>query len=155
MDAGEYRRIAEAYIDDIYRAALSCCRSRSDAEDAVQNAFVKLMTADVTFTDDEHIRRWLIRVAVNECRNSLNSFWRRRVSFFDELEQEPSASDDERWLLSEIGRLPAKYSAVLYLHYYEGYRCAEIGALLHLSESNVQTRLMRARKMLKKRLEEA
>ncbi len=155
MDAGEYRRIAEAYIDDVYRAALSCCRSRSDAEDAVQNAFVKLMTADVTFTDDEHIRRWLIRVAVNECRNSLNSFWRRRVSFFDELEQEPSASDDERWLLSEIGRLPAKYSAVLYLHYYEGYRCAEIGALLHLSESNVQTRLMRARKMLKKRLEEA
>ena len=121
----------------------------------MQNAFVKLMTADVTFTDDEHIRRWLIRVAVNECRNSLNSFWRRRVSFFDELEQEPSASDDERWLLSEIGRLPAKYSAVLYLHYYEGYRCAEIGALLHLSESNVQTRLMRARKMLKKRLEEA
>ena len=108
MDAGEYRRIAEAYIDDVYRAALSCCRSRSDAEDAVQNAFVKLMTADVTFTDDEHIRRWLIRVAVNECRNSLNSFWRRRVSFFDELEQEPSASDDERWLLSEIGRLPAK-----------------------------------------------
>ena len=144
--------VSEAAAENILGKKLSEARKDKKIR---QNAFVKLMTADVTFTDDEHIRRWLIRVAVNECRNSLNSFWRRRVSFFDELEQEPSASDDERWLLSEIGRLPAQYSAVLYLHYYEGYRCAEIGALLHLSESNVQTRLMRARKMLKKRLEEA
>lgn len=156
MERQEYDRIAERYIDVVYRAALSCCHNNADAEDAVQNTFLKLLTADVDFKDDEHIRRWLIRVAVNECKNSLSSFWRRKVSYFDELTHEPEAiTDDERWLMTEINRLPPKYSAVLHLYYYEGYKCAQIAGLLNISESNVQTRLQRARKLLKSKLEEA
>lgn len=147
MDAQEYSRIVDRYLDDVYRAALSCCRCRDDAEDAVQNTFLKLLTTDTVFSDEDHIRCWLIRVAVNECRNSMSSFWRRNVSSFEELEMEPSAfTDDERWLLDEIARLPKKYSAVIHLYYYEGYTCSEISDILHISESNVQTRLQRARK---------
>lgn len=156
MDAREYERIVSRYIDDVYRAALSCCRSRTDAEDAVQNTFLKLLTADPVFEDEEHLRRWLIRVAVNECRNSMKSYWRRNVCSFEDLGSEPSVqSGDEDRLLDEIGRLPPKYRSVLHLYYYEGYTCAEIAAILRISESNVQTRLMRARKMLKNYLEEA
>lgn len=155
MDAQEYSRIARLYIDDVYRTALSCCRSREDAEDAVQNTFLKLLTSDTGFSDDEHIRRWLIRVAVNQCRSDLRSFRRRNVSYLDELDAEPAAPDDDRrLLLYEIGRLPVKYSSVLHLYYYEGYGCKEIAEILHISESNVQTRLQRARKMLKSTLEE-
>lgn len=156
MERREYQRIAEKYLDDVYRAALSCCRNRTDAEDATQNSFLKLLTTDTSFADDAHIRRWLIRVAVNECKNAFGSFWRKKVGFFDELEREPSVlEDDERWLLEEIRRLPPKYSAVLHLYYYEGYSCSEIAEILHISESNVQTRLQRARNKLKTNLEEA
>lgn len=156
MEEMEYSRLVRLYIDDVYRAALSCCRSREDAEDAVQNTFLKLLTADAAFHDDEHIRRWLIRVAVNECRNGLKSFRRRSVCSLEELDHEPaSPADDDRLLLYELGRLPAKYSAPLHLYYYEGYTCAEIAAILHITESNVQTRLSRARKMLRKNMEEA
>lgn len=155
MDKTEYAAIVHMYIDDVYRAALSCCRSREDAEDAVQNTFLKLLTTDIDFSGGEHVRRWLIRVAVNECRSELRSFRRRSVSYIEELGSEPSApEDDRRLLLYEIGRLPVKYSAPLHLHYYEGYSCKEIADLLHISESNVQTRLQRARKMLRKNLEE-
>ena len=52
-------------------------------------------------------------------------------------------------------KLPKKYSSVLHLYYYEGYKCDEIASVLGISESNVQTRLMRARKMLKNKLGEA
>ncbi len=155
MEHSEYRRIVQRYIDDVYRAALSCCHHRADAEDAVQDTFLKLLTAEQDFTDEEHIRRWLIRVTVNACKNRMNSFRRKRVCSLDELTQEPAAfSDDDRWLWAEVSRLPTKYSTVLHLYYYEGYRCAEIAELLHISESNVQTRLNRARKMLKQNLEE-
>ena len=156
MESDEYNRIVRTYIDEVYRAALSCCRSREDAEDAVQSAFLKLLTTDTVFSSEEHIRRWLIRVAVNECRNRLTSFWRRNVSSLEESgELSAEFSEDERWLLDEISRLPSKYSSVLHLHYYEGYTCAEIADILRISETNVQTRLMRARKMLKKNIEEA
>lgn len=156
MEREAYAGIVRRYIDDVYRAALSCCRSREDAEDAVQSAFLKLLTADTAFADEDHLRRWLIRVAVNECRNRQNSFWRRKVGPLEELESVPAALEqDEWWLLDEIRRLPPKYSAVIHLYYYEGYSCREIADVLHISESNVQTRLMRARKLLKNNLEEA
>ena len=156
MEKHEYNRIVRIHIDEVYRMALNCCRNRSDAEDAVQNTFLKLFTTDTAFVDEEHIRRWLIRVTINECKNNLKSSWRRKVSYLDELSHEPQVqTSDDMELLIEIGRLPAKYSSVLHLYYYEGYRCAEIATLLKTSESNVQTRLMRARKMLKDHLEEA
>lgn len=156
MDSLAYSRIVRDYLDVVYRAALSCCHNPADAEDAVQNTFLKLLTADPAFADAEHMRRWLIRVAVNECRNQMRSFWSRKVVSFDTLEREPmKLADDERWLFDEVSRLPVKYSSVLHLYYYEGYTCGEIAQLLHISETNVQTRLHRARKMLKTRLEEA
>ena len=66
-----------------------------------------------------------------------------------------SGKSEERELRQIIGTLPAKYSAVVHLYYYEGYPCAEIAEILGISESNVQTRLDRARKMLKNRLEDS
>ena len=76
MDACEFNRIAEEYTDVVYRATYSYCKNKSDAEDAVQNTFIKLLKTDTEFEDDEHIRKWLIKVAMNECKNMWKSFWR-------------------------------------------------------------------------------
>ena len=69
MTDNEFNRISEQYIDIVYRSAINICKNKSDAEDAVQNTFLKLLKSDIDFENEDHIRRWLIRVAVNECKN--------------------------------------------------------------------------------------
>lgn len=72
METKEYERLTSAYLDCIYRVAINGCKSYTDAEDVVQNTFIKLWEKENRFENDDHARKWLIRVAVNEC----NSFWR-------------------------------------------------------------------------------
>lgn len=156
MDSEEYIRIAEKYTDTVYRITLSYCKNKPDAEDAVQNTFLKLLRTDIRFSDEEHIRKWLIRVAVNECKNVWKSFWHRNMVSFDELEKEPEYTEsDKQEIFSEIIKLPKKYSVVIHLYYYEGYSVREISQIMGISESNVQIRLLRARNKLKELLEEA
>ncbi len=156
MDAVKYHSICDRMLDDVYKAALSCCKNRDDADDAVQNAFLKLLKTDTEFTDDEHIKRWLIRVAVNECKSGWRSFWHRNKVSFDDLDTEPSYRDETHGeLLGTLNRLPQNYRAVIHLYYYEGYDVREIAEILSITESNVQIRLMRARNKMKKLLEEA
>ena len=151
-----YEKIAEQYTDIVYRAALNYCKNKNDAEDAVQNAFVKLLQTEVEFQDEEHMKRWLIRVVINECKNLWNSFWRKKVLSIEELECEPHTfCAEEESLFEEVMKLPAKYSIVLHLYYYEGYSVKEIAEIIHLSETNIQTRLMRGRNQLKQQLKEA
>ena len=152
----KYEEIAERYTVVVYRAALNYCKNKNDAEDAVQNAFMKMLQSKVEFQDEEHIKRWLIRVVIKECKNMWNSFWRKKVSSLEELDYEiETFSENEKELFEEVMKLPAKYSIVLHLYYYEEYSVREIAGLLYISESNVQTRLMRGRNKLKQQLQEA
>lgn len=156
MDSAEYNRIAEKYIDTVYRAVYSYCKNKSDAEDAVQNTFIKLLRTDIEFNSEEHIKRWLIKVAVNECKNVWKSFWRRNIVSFDDLDSEPEYTHpDKQDISSEIIKLPKKYSMVIHLYYYEGYNVKEIAEIMNITESNVQVRLLRARKKLEEFLREA
>lgn len=152
----DYEAIVNQNLDVVYRTALSYCKNTYDAEDIVQNTFTKLLQTDVQFEDSEHIRRWLIRVTINECRNMWKSFWKKNISSLDEFCYEPeSVTPQQRELLEEVLRLPPKYRIVIHLYYYEGYHVREIADMLQLSESNVQIRLMRARKKLKEQIKEA
>lgn len=149
LNSDEYRRIAKMYLNDIYKAALSCCKNKADAEDAAQSAFLKLLKSDVEFTDDEHVKRWLICVAVNECKSLWRSFSRKKVISIEELETEPYYNEESGGeLFSILAKLPQNYCSVIHLYYYEGYNVKEISKILGISETNAQTRLMRARKKL-------
>ncbi len=156
MEHAEFKKIAEKLTDVVYRTALSYCNSKSDAEDAVQNAFYKLLKADTEFESDEHIRRWLIKVVINECKMMWRSYWYKNVISFEELGNEPEYTDNEyKELFDEVMKLSPKYRTVLHLYYYEGYSCDEIAEILRITATAVQTRLMRARNKLKEQLEEA
>lgn len=156
MEAAEYDRIADTFIDTVYRVALSNCKNSADAQDAVQNTFVKLLRSDMEFEDDEHIKRWLIKVSVNECRNIWRSFWKRNVDYMEEIEREPRFETQEKSdLYYAVMGLPIKYKSVVHLYYYEDYSVKEISDILGVKETTIQTRIMRARKMLKQQLEEA
>ncbi len=151
MDPNEYHRIAEAYLDDVYRTVYCCCNNKETAEDAVQNAFLKLLSSKADqFKDDAHIKRWLIRVALNECKNVWRSFWNRNKVSFDDLETDPSYRDETHEELKEaLEKLPQNYRTVIHLYYYEQYSVKEISMILDISESNVQVRLKRARDKMK------
>ena len=75
----EYVRYAGLYMDMVLRIAINYCKEFSDAEDITQDVFLKLYETGTDFADDEHVKRWLIRVAVNDCKNYLASAWRRRM----------------------------------------------------------------------------
>ena len=119
----------------------------------MDGSLLKLYREDKSFDSEDHRRFWLIRVAVNECRKVMR--WYRRVVPLDEL---PEAAAFDRPEQSELFRavmdLPAKYRLAIYLYYYEGYSVREVGELTRTRESTVQTRLARAREMLKQKLQE-
>lgn len=155
MNREEYERIVALYADVVYRVALSYAKTKEDAEDVLQNVFLKLLTKRVKFEDDEHIRKWLIRVAVNECNSLWSSFWRKNVEYIDRMEEGITFQNaDYSDLYDAIKVLPAKLRIVLHLFYYEGYRTKEIADLLHIREATVRSRLTRARKLLKSQLGE-
>ena len=150
----EFRRAAERYLDMVYRIALNYFRHPQDAEDAAQEAMLRLWRADTDFEGEEHLRHFLVRVTLNVCRDFSRSPWRKRTVPLESC-REPAFSTPERWeLYQAVMALPAKYRLPLYLYYFEGYAVAEVGELLGLNPSTVQTRLARARAKLKQELEE-
>lgn len=154
MTESTFTAAAEQHLDMVYRVALNWFRSPADAEDAAQTVMLKLWQTDTDFTDGDHLRRWLVRVTLNVCKDMTRSPWRRHTVPLEEL-PEPVFSDREHQdLFQEVMALPGKYRVPLYLYYYEGYSAAEVGELLHLNVSTVQTRLARARGKLKTMLME-
>lgn len=141
----------DAYGPMVYRLAMVYLGSRADAEDVVQEAFVRLLRRPATFADGEHEKRWLLRVAVNLCRDQLKGFWRRRAV---ELEPGLPAEEAESLGLAEaIVALPERYKGPIHLHYCEGYSVAEVGEILKLGQSAVKMRLKRGRELLRKEME--
>lgn len=156
MDRADYERIVHKHMDTIYRIAVSYTKNPADADDIVQQTFVKLLSRRDSFTDAEHEKRWLIRVCVNECNSFFSSFWRKNVDSMDAISKEPEFTMKESSDLYEaIKQLPQKCSIVIYLFYYEGYSTKEIAEILHIREATVRTRLVRARKLLRAQLKEA
>jgi len=153
MENEEYQRIVREYADIVFRVALSYTQTREDADDVLQTTFLKLLTKPVVFTDEDHIRRWLIRVAVNESHSLRASFWKKNVDYTEEIAEEPAfSSEDYSDLYEAVRMLPPKCRIVIHLFYYEGYATKEIAKLLHIREATVRTRLVRARKLLKQRI---
>ena len=164
MSEREYIKAVTEYADTVYRIAFHHCANREDAEDIMQNVFLKLYRCKRKFQEDEDQKRWLIRVTVNECHSLFRTFWRSRRQEMEDYQWEQLTDEGEEMELqftkrcSELYRavmeLPAKYRVSIFLYYYEEYSCKEIANILHCRETTVQTRLMRARKLLRQKLQE-
>ena len=156
MDTKEYERLTSLLLDSVYRVAVNGCRNYTDAEDIVQNTFLKLWQKKDGFESDDHARRWLLRVAVNECNSLWRSPWKRKTSSLEELTQEPVFTTPEKSSLYDaVKELPQKNRLIVYLYYFEDYSVKEVAQIMELSESAVQNRLFRAREKLKEILKEA
>lgn len=145
----EFTEAAERYLDMVYRIALNWFKNPADAEDAAQNVMLRLWRTDTAFGGPEHLRRWLARVAVNECKRISLHPWRSRTVPLEEAAEPVFEDQPKRELYEAVMALAAKYRLPLYLYYYEGYSVNEVGELLGLKPSTVQTRLARGREKLK------
>lgn len=133
----------------MFRLAFSYTKNREDAEDIVQEAFLKLYTSRIIFPDEKNIKAWLIRVTINLCKDMLRSSKRRTAEPVSDI---PCEDKGQYELLDSIRSMQPQYASVIYLFYYEGYSVKEIAKLQGISDSAVTTRLSRARKQLKKML---
>ena len=151
----ETQALAEQYRDRLFAAAFQVCGNAADAEDAAQEALLRYHTTDKEFENQEHIRAWLLRVAINWAKNISRSFWRRNTVPLEEyMETLEFDCQESREIFREVMALPEKYRLVIHLYYYEDYSVQEIGRILGISPSNVKVRLSRGRQLLKATLQE-
>ncbi len=151
MSTQEFERKYHLYKDLLYRISFTYVKNQADAEDLLQEVFLKLLYQAPVFESDEYEKRWLIRVTVNMAKNFVKSIWVRQRDSLEEGEIAIpwSMDSDKQELLNEVLDLPDKCKAVMYLHYYEGYTCKEISKMLGLTESAVKMRLKKGRSLLK------
>ena len=149
----EVNHAVEEYADMVQRICFYHLKNKADTEDVFQNVFLKYMTYDQPFENSEHEKAWLLRVAINACKDYLKSFFRRNVVSFETLHEiEAKEPEESRGVLEAVLSLPVKYKDAIYLHYYEGYSAAEIGKILGKKENTVYSLLFRGREMLKEKL---
>lgn len=151
MEAGRLEQAVLQYENTLYRTALAILVDIHEAEDAVQDTFLKYLEKAPAFESSEHEKAWLIRVAGNGCKSRLRSPWRKRSAPL--LDTYPANHEGERETMEELLALPAKDRAAVHLFYYEGYQTGEIARMTGEPEGTVRSRLSRARGKLKTLLE--
>ena len=151
-NADDLEKLIQQNGDTLLRTASAILGDAQEAEDVVQETFIKYLEKQPVFEGHEHAKAWLLRVTINSCRSRLRSPWRRLRAPL--LETYPAPEPQQRVAVEVVLALPPRERAVVHLHYYEGYKTAEIAALTGEPEGTVRSRLSRARVRLKDMLKE-
>jgi len=149
----ELLQIYHRHVDTVYRVCFMYMKNRHDTEDMVQNTFIKLMKDKTVFKSEEHEKAWLIRTAINLCKDHFKHWWSKTVG----IDKVPVKAVEQPFATKEnfelIMSLPPKYKTVVYLYYYEGYSTVEIAKMLGKKDSTIRSQLHTARKLLKMEME--
>lgn len=161
QDQNEYLTyLVETYGDMVYRLALARVRNPHDAEDIVQQVFLKLVKNIDRLETEEHVKAWLIKVTVNEGKSLFSSAWKRHTASIeesgeaDELSLEPQDIRETSDILQAVFRLPERYRVVVHLYYYHDLSTEEIAKLLGRSNHTVRSQLSRGREKMRRDLKE-
>ena len=148
----EIADIYERHKQTVYRVCYAYLKNAMDTEDAVQETFFRLIRKNPRFASQEHEKAWLIRTAVNICKDELKRKRRGDESIDDHPDLQSPETAESSGVLEAVLGLPERYRTVIYLYYYEGYDSAEIAGILKKPKSTVRNDLSDARKILKERL---
>ena len=142
--------LVEKHENTLFRAALAILGDVQEAEDAVQDTFLRYLEKRPELRDRDHEKAWLLKVTANRCKSILRT-WKRHPAV-ELLDVYPVPDTDSRELVEAILALPANQRAAVHLHYYEGYTSEEIGAILGQRPGTVRSHLSRARDSLRRYL---
>lgn len=148
----EITQIYNRHVDTVFYVCYSFMKNKPEAEDMVQETFLRLITSGKTFENERHEKAWLIVTASNLCKDTLKRWWRREESIEENPALAQKTADSDNDLLEAILALPRDYKTAVYMYYYEGYTALEIAQSLRCPHATVRTRLARARKLLKSML---
>ena len=139
--------IVNRYADMVYRIAVTQMKNTHDAQDIFQEVFLRLVKNLDTIESEEHLKAWLIRVALNQCKSKVMLNWNKKVVPLDEVTELSSTEEKEDYseVYEAVRNLPQKYREVIYLYYYDGYKINEIADILQRSEATIKTQLSRGR----------
>ncbi|HIB14582.1 MAG TPA: RNA polymerase sigma factor [Candidatus Marinimicrobia bacterium] len=171
-DNNSLSEIVNAYSPNIYSLSLKFMRNKHDAEDVLQETFLKMLNSIPKFEGRSTLYSWLYRIATNTALEKLRKKYPEQfeieldtvdyhehsgrksfeLPYFDEKDLDNSDLKIE--LNSAIKKLNAKLRIVFILRDIEGNSVKETAKILNLSEANVKVRLMRARMFLKENLED-
>ncbi len=144
-----FEETVQKYAPVVHSACVMRLGNAYDADDCFQNTFLKLYSSAPEFREEEHLKAWLLRVAINECRKFIRD--NRRTVPLDSVRETPlPTADDTNDISWAIMRLEPKYREVLYLYYAEGYATEEIAHILDKNHNTVRTMMRRGRERLKK-----
>ncbi|BCB02549.1 sigma-70 family RNA polymerase sigma factor [Bacillus sp. KH172YL63] len=155
--------VVDQYGEDVWKLVFSYVRHEQTADDLTQEIFIKIYKKIDTFAGHSTMRTWIWRVAINHCKDYLNSWYKRRVSPEEDRRFERMRStscvegdvvqrDEDRELEAVVMGLPLKYREIIYLYYYEECPIKEVSSLLGVKENTVKTRLRKAKQLMKERL---
>jgi RNA polymerase sigma-70 factor (ECF subfamily) len=172
-DRREYSRLLEKYSDPVYRMALRMVNSEQDAEDVLQETFIKVFKNIEHFEERSSLSTWIYRIAMNEALMHLRKRRPEPVSIDEEPsndegdlepreivdwcclpEKEFSTAETRAELDQAIKQLPQSLKSVFLLRDVEGLSIKETADALNLTETAVKTRLLRARLRLREILSE-
>jgi len=143
----------ETHVDMLYRICIAYTKNTAEAEDVVADVFIKLLEKSPPFNDAQHQKAWLLRTAINLCKDRLKHWWRKRANIDDYQHLEVTMPKSDFELIGHVMNLPERYKSAVYLYYYEGYSSQEIAEILCKPQSTILNHLSEARKMLKGVLE--
>lgn len=145
--ADDVEQVLNQYGDHIYRICLITLKNEADAEDAVQETLIRYMQRRPRFDNATHEKAWLIRVAVNLCRDML----RKRRYHEEETDciAAPEENEQYRAILDALLTLPEPFRVPVTLHYVEGYSVAELADILGKTQSAIKMRLSKGRQLLR------
>ena len=146
--AEDVDRIVNVHGTMIFRICLVILGNEHDAEDAVQETFLRFMTKAIKVHDFEHEKAWLIRTATNICKDMKRYRLRHNHINIDDLNDYLSQENDRK-LIESVLLLPDKYKTIIHLYYMEGYKTEEVAAILKISPEAARKRLQYARQNLK------
>ena len=145
----DFEFLVEKYADTVTRICFVNLENRADAEDAWQNVFIKLFKSKKLWNKpEEELRKWLVTVTLNECRDIKRKLFHRNHYDIDELDVSYS-EDFNKDIITGVTSLPLKYLQIIELYYFEVYSVAEISEILSANENSVKSRLKRGRELLK------
>ncbi|MEM6877985.1 MAG: RNA polymerase sigma factor [Bacteroidota bacterium] len=155
------RRAQRELYDNHYSWALNICiryaRSKAEAEEVVNDGFIKVFRGLASFDREQALRPWLRRIFVNAALDQLKkkSWDPQPIDMANEIMVLPKSIDYLQYedVLAAIQSLSPAYRAVFNLHEVEGYKHTEIASLLSISESTSRSNLLRAKRLLRKQLQ--
>lgn len=143
------------YSTTVYRTAYAYVAHRQDAEDVMQEVFLRFVRKQPNFTSDEHKKAWFLRVTSNCAKTALSRRNKNRTVNIDTTENlvvQFTEENDYSPLYHAVLSLPPKQRLCIHLYYFEGYKTAQIAKITSMGEATVKSNLCRARQTLKEKL---